>query len=168
MLRVTQKDYQECCRAGARQVYTRLKGINATTTSGVKYYPLPDVLAGLPDKYAYAVPALLARAVEDTGETVVGGRVDLPATEALERFLIRHVHGAAFRIAHIRREFFDGLALAVRSSGWVTDSEVLRVLILRDGGCLAYVVTGNPATLPEDWAVKARLFALLHTSEVAA
>ncbi|MZQ91163.1 hypothetical protein GVY41_18995 [Frigidibacter albus] len=165
---MTQKDYQECCHASARQVYTRLKNVNATTVNGVKFYPLPDVLAGLPDKYAYAVPALLARAVEDTGETVVGGRVDLPATEALERFLIRHVHGAAFRIAHIRREFFDGLAQAVKSSGWVADAEVLRVLILRDGGCLAYAITGNPSTVPENWAVKARIFALLHTSEIVA
>ncbi len=163
MLRVTQKDYQDACQIGMRQVYARLKPLTAKNIAGVKHYPLPDVLAGLPPKYVSAAPVLLERAVED-GERFVGDDGDLPATEALERFLTGHIHGAPFRIAQVRKSFFHGLGLAVRSSGWMCDAERLRVLILRHGGCLAFVMTGDPATLPRDWASHSRIFALLHAS----
>lgn len=163
MLLITQKDYQEACDIGMRQVYARLKPLTSKTIAGVKHYPLPDVIAGLPPKHASAAPVLLERAVED-GERFCGDDGDLPATEALERFLTTHVHGTAHRIAQVRKSFFHGLGLAVRSSGFMTDAERLRVLILRDGGCLAFIMTGNPATLPKDWAYHSRIFALLHAS----
>ena len=163
MLLITQKDYQDACQIGMRQVYARLKPLTSKTIKGVKHYPLSDVLAALPAKYAHAAPVLLERAVED-GERFVGDDGDLAATEALETFLNAHIHGAAFRIAQVRKSFFHGLGLAVRSSGFMTDAERMRVLILRDSGCLAYIMTGNPATLPKDWASHSRIFALLHAS----
>lgn len=162
-LLINQNTYQQACQIGTRQVYARLKSITSKTIAGVKHYPLPDVLAGLPAKHARAAPILLERSVED-GERFVGDDCDLPATEALERFLTTHIHGAAFRIAQVRKSFFHGLGLAVRSSGFMTDAERMRILILRDGGCLAFIMTGNPATLPKDWAYHSRIFALLHAS----
>lgn len=163
ILLINQRDYREACQLGMRQVYQRLKSLNSTPVSGVKYYPLPDVLAGLPAKYAHAAPVLLARAFAST-ERFVGYDGNIAATEALERFLTTHVHGAAHRIAQVRKSFFHGLGLAVRSSGFMTDAERLRVLILRDGGCLSFIMTGDPATLPRDWAAFSRIFALLHAS----
>ncbi|EKD61770.1 MAG: hypothetical protein ACD_54C00108G0004 [uncultured bacterium] len=163
MLLITQKDYQEACQIGMRQVYARLKPLTSKTIAGVKHYPLPDVLAGLPPKYASTALVLLKRAVED-GARFCGDDGDLPATEALERFLNAHVHGAAHRIAQCRKSYFHGLGLAVRSSGWMCDAERLRVLILRDGGCLSFIMTGDPSTLPRDWAAFSRVFALLHAS----
>ncbi|WP_333828412.1 hypothetical protein [Pararhodobacter sp.] len=145
-----------------------LKNTPSKTVRGIKWYPLPDVLATLgrtKGKYAGAYRKL-AELAQDDGHFFVGGDEAIPATEALEKFISNYVDGGAERLSQVRRSFFYALGKAMRSSAMMTDAERLRILVIRDPGALRYILTADASALETgssftEWA---RRFAMIHSS----
>lgn len=133
----------------------------------MKFYKLPDIIATLGKlrgKYAGAAKILLDLAQHDEREHFVGDDGDLPATEALERFILTYIDGGAEKLMQVRKSLFYGLGKAFRSSEMMTDAERMRLLIIRHGGCLRYVLTGDNTALPACWPTFARQFSLIHAA----
>jgi len=110
-----------------------------------------------------AAESVLMLAAEN-GATFVGTDDDLASARALEAWIGANCEGGAERIHQLRTSFFHGLAHAVRSSGFVSDVERLRLLILRESGVLRFALTGEKIGLPADWTTFARAFALIHAA----
>ncbi len=167
MLYVTQNDLCQATGLGPRAIQTWLKKIPSKTVRGINFYKLPDVFATfgrVRGKYSHAALTLLELAQHDEHEHFVGGDSDLPAAEALERFILEYVDGGAERLAQVRVSLFHGLGRSMRSSALMTDAERLRMQIIRHGGCLRYILSNNTSELPTDWPTFSRFFALIHSA----
>lgn len=167
MLYVRQSDFQAATGLSPRAVQSWLKNMPSKLVRGVKWYALPDIIATmgrLKGKYAHAALTLLDLAQHDEREHFVGDDGDLPATEALERFIAAYVDGGAERLIQVRKSFFYGLGLAFRSSAMMTDAERLRLLVARHAGCLRYVLSSDSTGLPICWPTFARQFSLIHAA----
>lgn len=145
-----------------------LRNVNRATTGKKHVWYVADVLAASPARAGQSgAESVLALAVED-GQTFVGTDDDLSSVRALESWVGANCDGGAERIHQVRVSFFNGLSRAVRSSGFVSDVERLRLLILRESGILRFALTGEktglPTGLPTDWTEFSRQFALIHAA----
>lgn len=162
MLTIKQNDFLEATGLKSRSVTLKFNGLPATQDGRYKTYALADVLPLLGRKHAGAAVALLERA-RDSGVSYVGGDEVLGSCARLEEWVRANVPGGDLRLHQVRVSFFDGLARGVRTNGLTSDVERLRLLVIRTGA-LRYILSGDPAGLPADWATFARHFALLHSA----
>lgn len=135
------------------------------TNNGKKYvWYVADVVAASPARAGQSGAESVLVLAAENGATFVGTDDDLASARALEAWVSANCDDGAARIHQVRVSFFNGLAHAVRSSGFVSDVERLRLLILRESGVLRYVLTGDKAGLPTDWTEFSRQFALIHAA----
>lgn len=163
MLTIKQNDFLEATGLKSRSVTLKFNGLPSTQDGRFKSYALADVLPLLGRKHAGAAVALLDRA-RDSGVTYVGGDEVLGSAARLEEWVRQNVPGAALRLHRVRCSFFSGLAHGVRTNGLTEDVERMRVLLLRVPGALRYILAGDPAGLPSDWATFSRQWAILHSA----
>lgn len=134
-------------------------------TAGKKHvWYVANVLEASPARAGQSGAESVLMLATENGESFVGTDDDLASARALEAWIGANCEGGAERIHQVRVSFFNGLARAVRSSGFVSDVERLRLLILRESGVLRYVLTGDKAGLPTDWTEFSRQFALIHAA----
>ena len=163
MLTITRDKLARAWSVQEDTVSRALRNVPRATAGKKQVWYVADVLAASPARAGQSgAESVLALAVED-GQTFVGGDDELPSVRALETWISANCDGAA-RIHQVRVSFFNGLARAVRSSGFVSDVERLRLLILRESGVLRFILTGDKSALPTDWTNWARQFALIHAA----
>jgi hypothetical protein len=113
-------------------------------------------------KYAAALPDLIKRCRQQDDNPVFADVGDIDRARALDGWLGLYMPEASARLYSVRQAFFGGLALGFRSSALMGETEFLRLILPRHGAILAYLITGDVATLPRDWVNWGREFAVVH------
>lgn len=161
MLTFTQSDLCKAFDVCTRSASIWCNGLPFAREGRTRRYCVADLLPSLAGKYAASVPALIALCLSD--ENPVAADVsDINRARALNGWLDLHMPEAGARLFHVRQAFFGGLALGFRSSALMGETEFLRLILPRHGAILAYLITGDSATLPRDWISWGREFAVVH------
>lgn len=163
MHQVTRTDYRVFTGLSERAIDLRLTGVRSSSFRGrFKEYALADVIPTLKPKERNSAVSLVAVA-RDSGENWTGGTATLPQSKKLEAWLSAHVEGSVLRLQRVREAFFYSLTKSLRTSGLLGDAEGLRLHILRSPAILPYVLTGNEASLPDNWPEWSGRFALINS-----
>ena len=161
MLTLSQPDLCKAFKISARSASLWCKGLPSVREGHSKRYNLADLLPALGGKYAASVPALIKLCRNDDNP-VVADVGDIDRARALNGWLDLHMPEAGARLFHVRQAFFGGLAMGFRSSALMGEIEFLRLILPRHGAILAYLITGDAATLPRDWVTFSRELAVTH------
>lgn len=161
MLTLSQPDLCKAFKISARSASLWCKGLPSVREGHSKRYNLADLLPALGGKYAASAPDLV-RLCRNENNPVVADVGDFERARALDGWLNLHMPEAGARLFNVRQAFFGGLALGFRSSALMGETEFLRLILPRHGAILAYLITGDAATLPRDWVNWGREFAVVH------
>lgn len=164
MLTITRDKLARAWSVQEDTVSRALRNVPRATIGKKHVWYVADVLAASPTRAGQVGAESVLALADENGENFVGTDDELSSVRALEAWVSANCEGGADRIHQVRVSFFNGLARAVRSSGFVADVERLRLLILRESGVLRYALTGDKAGLPTDWTAFARAFALIHAA----
>lgn len=161
MLTFTQTDLCQAFSVCDRTASLWCTGLPFTREGRARRYNVADFLPSLPGKYAAAVPDLV-RLCRNDDNPVVADVSDIDRARALDGWLSLFLPHASERLYNVRQAFFGGLALGFKSSALMGETEFLRLILPRHGAILAYLITGDAATLPRDWVRWARELAVTH------
>jgi len=164
MLTITRSDLARAWSVQEDTVSRALRNVQRATAGKKHVWNVCDVVAASPARAGQSGAESVLVLAAENGATFVGTDDDLASARALEAWIDANCEGGAERIHQLRTSFFHGLAHAVRSSGFVSDVERLRLLILRESGVLRFALTGEKIGLPADWTTFARAFALIHAA----
>jgi len=163
MHKITRTDYRLVTGLSERSVDHRLAGVRSAHTRGrFKEFPLADVIPTLKARERNGAVEMLSLA-RNSGNEWAGGTATLPQSQKLEAWLSAHVEGSVLRLQRVREAFFFSLTKSLRTSGLLGDAEGLRLHILRSPAILPYVLTGNEASLPDNWPEWSGRFALINS-----
>lgn len=164
MLTITRTDLARAWAVQEDTVSRALRHVPRATAGKKHVWNVCDVVAASPARPGQSGAESVLMLAAENGATFVGGDDELPSVRALEAWIGANCDGGAERIHQVRVSFFNGLARAVRSSGFVADVERIRCLVLRESGILRFALTGDKAGLPTEWTEFSRQFALVHAA----